>query len=56
MCVEEDRKEDGMDTPGFASPIRAYRQSVCEMRKSSDCHPAGPAVPYVAGGPVGPDV
>ena len=23
---------------------------------SSDCHPAGPARPYVAGGPVGPDV
>ena len=23
---------------------------------SSDCHPAGPAGPYVAGGPVGPDV
>ena len=22
----------------------------------SDCHPAGPAGPYVAGGPVGPDV
>ena len=22
---------------------------------SSDCHPAGPAGPYVAGGPVGPD-
>ena len=23
---------------------------------SSDCHPAGPAGPYVAGGPVDPDV
>ena len=23
---------------------------------SSDCHPGGPAGPYVAGGPVGPDV
>ena len=36
MCVEEDRKEDGMDTPGFASPIRAYRHNLCEMRKSHD--------------------
>ena len=25
------------------------------MPSSSDCHPAGPAGPYVAGGPVGPD-
>ena len=24
------------------------------MRSPSDCYPAGPAVPYVAGGPVGP--
>ena len=42
MCVEEDRKEDGMDTPGFASPIRAYRQSVCEMRKSHDTSESEP--------------
>ena len=25
------------------------------MLSPSDCHPAGPAGPYVAGGPVGPD-
>ena len=27
-----------------------------ETPSSSDCYPAGPAGPYVAGGPVGPDV
>ena len=26
----------GMDTPGFASPIRAFRNSLCHMRKSND--------------------
>ena len=35
-CVEEDRKENGMDAPGLASPIRAYRQNLCQMRKSND--------------------
>ena len=25
-----------MDVPGFASPIRAYRQNLCKMRKSND--------------------
>ena len=36
VCVDRDRKEDGMDTPGFASPIRAYRENLCQMRKSND--------------------
>ena len=36
MCVNKDRKEDGMDAPGLASPIRAYRQNLCQMRKSND--------------------
>ena len=36
MCVIKDRKEDGMDAPGLASPIRAYRQNLCQMRKSND--------------------
>ena len=35
-CVEKDRKENGMDAPGFASPIRAYRRNLCQMRKSND--------------------
>ena len=26
----------GMDTPGFASPIRVFRDSLCHMRKSND--------------------
>ena len=26
----------GMDTPGFASPIRIFRDSLCHMRKSND--------------------
>ena len=25
-----------MDAPGLASPIRAYRQNLCQMRKSND--------------------
>ena len=25
-----------MDAPGFASPIRAYRQNLCKIRKSND--------------------
>ena len=35
-CVEEDGKENGMDAPGLASRIRAYRQNLCQMRKSND--------------------
>ena len=31
-------------------PVGSFR-----TLSSSDCHPAGPAVPYVAGDPVGPD-
>ena len=26
----------GMETPGFASPIRAFQNSLCQMRKSND--------------------
>ena len=33
MCIEVYRNENGMDAPGFASPIRAYRQNL--MRKSN---------------------
>ena len=36
VCVEVYRKGNGMDVPGFASPIRAYRQNLCQMRKSND--------------------
>ena len=35
-CVVDYRKENGMDAPGLASPIRAYRQNLCQMRKSND--------------------
>ena len=35
---------------GAAGPV-----SLFGMLSPSDCHPAGPACPYVAGGPVGPD-
>ena len=35
MCVGVNRKGDGMEAPGFASPIRAYRQDLCQMRKSN---------------------
>ena len=31
MCVNKDRKEDGMDTP-----IRVYRENLGQMRKSND--------------------
>ena len=41
-CVEEDRKENGMDVPGLASPIRAYRQNLCQMRKSNDSSESEP--------------
>ena len=36
MCFDKDGKEDGMDAPGFASPIRAYKQNLCQMRKSNE--------------------
>ena len=36
MCAARDRQPDGMDTPGFASPIRAFRDNLCQMRKSND--------------------
>ena len=36
MWVNKDGKEDGMDTPGFASPIRVYRENLTQMRKSND--------------------
>ena len=36
VCVEVYRKGNGMDAPGFASPIRAYRQNLCKMRTSND--------------------
>ena len=34
----------------------AGQHAAVGMLCSSDCYPAGPAGPYVAGGPVGPDV
>ena len=36
VCADRDGKEDGMDTPGFASPIRVFRENLCQMRKSND--------------------
>ena len=36
LCVELYRKGNEMDAPGFASPIRAYRQNLCKMRTSND--------------------
>ena len=36
VCVELYRKGNGMDAPGFASPIRAYRQNLCKMWTSND--------------------
>ena len=36
VCVDKDGKEDGMDTPGFASPIRVFRENLCQMWKSND--------------------
>ena len=36
VCVDKDGKEDRMDAPGFASPIRAYKENLCQMRKSND--------------------
>ena len=42
MLKKTERKEDGMDTPGFASPICAYRHNLCEMRKSHDASESEP--------------
>ena len=36
ICAYRNRQTAGMDTPGFASPIRAFRESLCHMRKSND--------------------
>ena len=36
MWVKIDGKEDGMDTPGFASLIRVYSENLQQMRKSND--------------------
>ena len=36
VFASKDRKEDGMDATGFASPIRAYKENLCQMRKSND--------------------
>ena len=35
-CANRDRQADVMETPGFASPIRAFRDGLCQMRKSND--------------------
>ena len=35
---------------------RAGQHAAVGTLSPSDCHPAGPAGPYVAGGPVSPDV
>ena len=35
-CGDRYRQADGMDTPGFASPIRAFRDNLCRMRESND--------------------
>ena len=36
VCVGLYRKRNGMDAPGFASPIHTYRQNLSKMRKSND--------------------
>ena len=36
VFASKDGKEDGMDAPGFASPIRAYKENLCQMCKSND--------------------
>ena len=36
LCVYRNRQTAGMDTPGFASPIRVFRENLCHMRKSND--------------------
>ena len=38
MCVSLYRKRNGMDAPGFASPIHTYRQNLSKMRKSNYPH------------------
>ena len=42
VCADKDGKEDGMDTPGFASPIRVFRENLCQMRKSNDASDSEP--------------
>ena len=42
VCADKDGKEDGMDTPGFASPIRVFRENLCQMRKSNDASDTEP--------------
>ena len=34
VCCKDGK--EGMDTPGFASPIRVYKENLCQMRKSND--------------------
>ena len=36
LWTNRDGQEDAMDTPGFASPIRVFRDNLCQMRKSND--------------------
>ena len=36
ICTYRNRQTAGMDTPGFASTIRAFRESLCHMKKSND--------------------
>ena len=36
VFASKDGKEDGMDAPGFASPIRAYKENLCQMWQSND--------------------
>ena len=36
LCADRYRQADGMDTPGFASPIWAFRDNLCRMRQSND--------------------
>ena len=36
LCAYRNRQTAGMDTPGFASPIRVFRENLCHMRKSND--------------------
>ena len=36
MFVGLYRKRNGMDAPGFVSPIHTYRQNLSKMRKSND--------------------
>ena len=36
LCAYRNRQAADMDTPGFASPIRVFRENLCQMRKSND--------------------